>query len=156
MLKIYFFFKQDPAVELETLQNGKPGSTVPVAHDVQANLESKQVDFKRVIEEEAKKDLEAQEEEMGVKKYNFMKKLCEMVRQGTEKSTQSNDPNFVLTIYNENRSTFVWPKDGREGTEIIEDFFSPANFIKRLQLHLLCLGKGKAKHFKLSQYFHYL
>jgi hypothetical protein len=55
------------------------------------------------------------------------------------------DVQVIKSCYLDNRSRFQWPKDDREATQILSDFFTDASFTKRLQLHKDHINKSKTK-----------
>lgn len=59
--------------------------------------------------------------------------------------TNPHDIATIKAIYMQNRSLFTWPRDDREATAVLNDFFSDANFIKRLKLHQAHINKSKTK-----------
>jgi hypothetical protein len=59
--------------------------------------------------------------------------------------TNPTDINVMRNCYLENRSRFTWPRDDREATAVLTEFFNDVNFIKRLQLHQAHINKSKTK-----------
>ena len=74
--------------------------------------------------------------------HNFILQLMTMVR---ETNKMTNDINVIRNIYLENRSKFAWPRDDREATAILTDFFNEASFVKRVTLHQQYINKSKTR-----------
>ena len=77
-----------------------------------------------------------------VDRYNFFGLLFGVVRQSGQK-VMSNDPSFVREVYMTQRSQFAY--DERTAQQKILEFFSPAEFLKRLELHREHICKSKTK-----------
>lgn len=77
-----------------------------------------------------------------VEKYNFFLQLFAAVRK-SETKVMSNDPALVRQIYLGQKSQFAI--DERQAQQMIVDFFSPAEFLKRLDLHREYICKSKTK-----------
>ena len=76
--------------------------------------------------------------------YTFMLTLLKLAREASL-ITNPTDINVLRSCYLENRSRFQWPRDDREATAVLTDFFNEANFVRRLQLHQQHINKSKTK-----------
>jgi len=77
-------------------------------------------------------------------KYKFFLQLFGIVRQ-TGQKVMSNDPAVVKEIYHSQKQNFSWPNDERTAVAAITEFFSPAEFLKRLNIHREYVCKSKTK-----------
>ena len=69
-----------------------------------------------------------------VDKYVFFRQLFKIVRQ-TGKKVMVNDTAVARDIFIEQKAQFTYPNDERTGIKMITEFFQPAEFLKRLELH---------------------
>lgn len=67
--------------------------------------------------------------------FKFMSTILKLYRETAPQMANPHDVATIKAVYMQNRSLFTWPRDDREATAVLTDFFSDANFIKRLQLH---------------------
>ena len=79
-----------------------------------------------------------------VDKYVFFRQLFKIVRQ-TGKKVMVNDTAVARDIYIEQKAQFTYPNDERTGIKMITEFFQPAEFLKRLELHRQHICKSKTK-----------
>ena len=79
-----------------------------------------------------------------VDKDKFFLQLFASVRM-TDQKIMSNDPNVVRQIYPSQKYKFSYLNDERTAQQMILDFFSEAEFLKRLQLHRNHICKSKTK-----------
>ena len=70
--------------------------------------------------------------------------LFDIVRK-TGLKVMTNDPAMVKEIYRPQRQHFAWPSDERAALQEITTFFSPEEFLKRLEIHREHICKSKTK-----------
>ena len=146
MLQLYCLLphKPDPSKEEK-----KESPSKQAAQPVQSPAEQKNVSLKELMnagqtrQQQLKDDLTIFPKE-AVDKYKFFLQLFAAVRM-TDQKIMSNDPNVVRQIYLSQKYKFSYPNDERTAQQMILDFFSEAEFLKRLQLHRNHICKSKTK-----------
>ena len=79
-----------------------------------------------------------------VDKYQFFLQLFKIVRE-TGKKVMVNDVAVARDAYIGQKAQFTYPSDERTGLKMIAEFFQPAEFLKRLELHRQYICKSKTK-----------
>ena len=79
-----------------------------------------------------------------IDKYEFFLKLFKIVRQ-TGLKKMVNDTAVARDAYIGQKQQFNFPSDERTGIRMITEFFQPAEFLKRLELHRQHICKSKTK-----------
>ena len=67
-----------------------------------------------------------------------------MVRK-SENKVMSNNPTTIRQVYMEHKTQFAHPNNEQTAKQMIVNFFSPVEFLKRLNLHREHICKSKTK-----------
>ena len=80
-----------------------------------------------------------------VEQFKFFSKLFTMVQEKNQLA-MCNDPKIIRRIYSENRASLTQQGvDDSKATTWLGEFFTPAGFITRLELHREHICKSKTK-----------